>query len=279
MQESILVGVVDTPASRRAVEWAAHRANERLSRVELLSVVGGAIGTVGEGAVVAEAISLTHTLLEREAERVRAHGVKADTVVSRGDPVEELISASMVFDLVVIGSDFRGDHAGARSIHHGIRVAAGAHCPVVVVPDIDLAGRRGVIVGVDGSAVSGKLIDFGAAEAARTGDPLTVVNTWVTVPLPLNMSAYPADYLSGMQKVTEEALTDSLAGIPRLYPGLEVHRVVERGYAATVINRLARDARLTVIGSHGRGAIARFLLGSTSQEVLSSPSTVTVLVR
>ncbi|WP_315067832.1 universal stress protein [uncultured Microbacterium sp.] len=76
MQESILVGVVDTPASRRAVEWAAHRANERLSRVELLSVVGGAIGTVGEGAVVAEAISLTQTLLEREAERVRARGVK-----------------------------------------------------------------------------------------------------------------------------------------------------------------------------------------------------------
>lgn len=68
--------------------------------------------------------------------------------------------------------------------------------------------------------------------------------------------------------VRPESFLDSLKGIPRLYPELEVHRVVERGYAATVINRLSRDARLTVIGSHGRGAIARFLLGSTSQEAL-----------
>lgn len=279
MQESILVGVVDTPASRRAVEWAARRANERLSRVELLSVVGGAIGAVGEGAVVAEAIGLTQALLEREAERIGAYGVTADTRVSRGNPVEELINASMVFDLLVIGSDVRRDHAGARSVRHGIRIAAGARCPVVVIPDVDLAGRRGVIVGVDGSPVSGKLIDFAAAEAARTGDPLTVVSTWVTVPLPLNMSAYPAEYLSGMQKLTEEEMAESLAGILHRYPELEVHRVVERGHAATVINRLARDARLAVIGSHGRGAIARFLLGSTSLEVLSSPETATVLVR
>ena len=66
----------------------------------------------------------------------------------------------------------------AGLLHH-------AHCPVVVVPDIDLAGRRGVIVGVDGSAVSGKLIDFAAAEAARTGDPLTVVAGLAREPFPV----------------------------------------------------------------------------------------------
>ncbi|PRB65270.1 MULTISPECIES: universal stress protein [unclassified Microbacterium] len=279
MEESILVGVVDSRASQRAVEWAARRAEERLSRVELISVVGGAIGAVGEGNVVAEAIGLTRALLAREAERVRAHGVKADIRVARGNPVEELIDASMVFDLLVIGSDFQGSDTESRRGPHGIRVAAGAHCPVVVVPDIDLSGRRGVVVGVDGSSISRKLIDFAAAEAAITGDPLTVVNAWVTVPLPLNMSAYPADYLRGMQKLTEDALAESLAAIPRLHPQLEVRRVVERGYAEVIINRLASDARLAVIGSHGRGAIARFLLGSTSQAIVSRPSTVTVIVR
>ena len=279
MRERVVVGVTDTPASQRAVDWAVARAADRGDRVELVSIVGGAVGVVGEGHVVDEALQLTQRLLDRAGERVRARGVLAETRVGRGKPVEQLIEASKGAALLVIGSDYRGPGTGPARGPHGLRITAGAHCPVAVVPDRDLAGRSGVIVGVDGSEVSEAAIAFAAAEADRMGEPLTAVGAWSPVAVPFEMRSYPEGYLENMQKLTEEALAISIAGIPRQFPDLDVRRIVERGHPETVISRLAEQARLTVIGSHGRGPVARFLLGSTGEQVLARLATVTVIVR
>lgn len=280
MQEKMIVGVTEAAVSRRAVDWAADRAAARGDRLELISIIGGAVGVVGEGDVIHHALELTQNMLDREAERVRARGVPVETRVGRGKPVEQLIDASKDAALLVIGSDYRGPESGPARGPHGIRITAGAHCPVAVVPDLDLTGRTGVIVGVDGSEVSEFAIAFAAAEADRSKEPLTAVSTWSPVALPLHVRSYPEDYLQNMQKLTEEALGISIAGLPQLYPDLEVRRVVESSYSPdTVINRLASHARLTVIGSHGRGRIARFLLGSASQQVLIRLAITTVVVR
>ncbi|MGO1267200.1 Universal stress protein family [Microbacterium esteraromaticum] len=279
MKNTILVGVTDTSASRRAVDWASERAEAHHSRVELISVIGGAVGAIGEGDVVKDAIALTQAMLDAVAVRVRERGVTVGTRLTRGNPVEELNDASRAFDLLVIGSDYRGPNSGPQRGPHGIRIVAGSHCPVAVVPDIELTDRRGVVVGVDGSPTSEHAIEYAAAEADRTGEPLTAVNAWVTIPLPRIMHSYPADYLTNMQQRGEETLAISLAGIAQKYPDLDLRRVVERGYPEVIINRLATEARLTVIGSHGRGAIGRFLLGSTSQEVVSRLVSATVVLR
>lgn len=279
MRERVVVGVTDAPASQRAVDWAAARAADRDDRVELVSIVGGAVGVVGEGRVVDEALQQTQRLLDRAAERVRARGVLVETHVGRGKPVEQLIEASTGAALLVIGSDYRGPGSGPARGPHGVRITAGARCPVAVVPDRDLAGRSGVVVGVDGSEVSEAAIAFAAAEADRMGEPLTAVSTWSPVAVPFEMRSYPEGYLENMQKLTEEALAISIAGIPQMYPDLEVRRIVERGHPETVLNRLAEQARLTVIGSHGRGPVARFLLGSASEQVLARLATTTVIVR
>lgn len=280
MQEKMIVGVTDAAVSRRAVDWATERAASRGDRLELISIIGGAVGVVGEGNVIDHALELTQNMLDREAERVRARGVPVQTRVGRGKPVEQLIDASKDAALMVIGSDYRGPESGPARGPHGVRITAGAHCPVAVVPDIDLTGRTGVIVGVDGSEVSEFAIAFAAAEADRSRQPLTAVSSWSPVALPLSVRSYPEDNLQNMQKLTEEALGISIAGIPQLYPDLEVRRVVESSYSPdTLINRLASNARLTVIGSHGRGRVARFLLGSTSQQVLIRLATTTVVVR
>ncbi|WP_458040446.1 MULTISPECIES: universal stress protein [Bacteria] len=280
MRERVVVGVTDAAASRRAVDWAADRAAGRGDAVELVSIVGGAVGVVGEGRVIDEALELTQHLLDREAERVRERGVPVETRVGRGNPVEQLIEASTGAALLVIGSDYRGPESGPARGPHGIRITAGAHCPVVVVPDLDMAAREGVVVGADGSAVSEAAIAFAAAEAERSGEPLIAVSTWSTVAIPLGMRTYPDEYLRNMQILTEESLAISLAGLAQLYPDLVVRSVVESSYSPdAVINRLAMTARLAVIGSHGRGPIARFILGSTSQQVLNRLATATVVVR
>ncbi len=279
MTDTIVVGVTGAEVTDRAVDWAVQRAAHRGGRVELLGVVGGAIGVVGEGAILQAALEATQELLELQVARAGASGVEVRTRVAVGDPVAQLIEASHDATLLVIGSDYRGAGGPARGAH-GIRVVAGAACPVVVVPDAELGERSGVVVGVDGSVVSSTAIAFAAAEADRLGEPLIAVCAWTPV-----MSArhsplvYPDEYREGMTRAAEESLRAGLHEVRARYPQLVVDEQVHEGYPSTIINELAATARLTVLGSHGRGAVRRFLLGSISHEVLQRLATVTAIVR
>lgn len=282
MNDTIVVGITGAPVTARVIEWAVARAVARGHRLELISVVGGALGTVGETSVIETALDATQALLDEQAARIRALAptVHVTTHVEAGNPVGVLIEASARAALLVIGSDYRGPESGRARGAHGIRIAAGASCPVVIVPDIDVTGRTGVVVGVDGSEISEHALAFAAAEADRLGDRLTAVSVWTPLVAPRNsLAVYPELYTTNMQAATEEVLALALAGIASDYPDLDVERVVVQGYPSHVINERARDARLTVVGTHGRGALARFLLGSISHEVLVHLSTVTAVVR
>ena len=156
---------------------------------------------------------------------------------------------------------------------------AGAHCPVVVVPDIDTTGRTGVVVGVDGSEVSHAALAFAAAEAARFAEPLTVVSTWMPVVYTGDIAPYPDMYLTDLQGTTE-AFAQSMADeVRKDHPNLEIVVHVDEGDPAAVITEVAASARLAVVGTHGRTGLARFLLGSVSTQVLDHLTTVTAAVR
>ena len=282
MNDTITVGVTGAPVTERAIRWAVARAASRRQPLELVGIVGGALGAVGEDAVVEDALAATRDLLEAHAESVRAAApaVPVSVRAEAGDPVRLLIEASTRSALLVIGSDYRGPGDGPDRGAHGVRIAAGASCPVVVVPDFDTEERSGVVVGIDGSAVSEHALRFAAAEADRLGEPLVAVSVWTPLSAPRNsLAVYPDLYLENMQATTEEVLALALAGIASDYPDLVVERRVERGYPSQVLNGIAKDARLAVVGTHGRGALARFLLGSISQEVLGRLATVTAVIR
>lgn len=275
MSEKIVVGVAG--ASDRAVQWAVARALARGQSIELVAVVGGAVGAVGEGSVVSAAASAAQDLLDEHVARI---GVPVTTRVLTGNPVTHLIDASKDAALLVIGSDYRGPGDGPARGAHGIRIVAGAMCPVVVVPDLDLDAGVGVVVGLDGSAVSERALAFAAAEADRLGEKLVAVSVWTPLTAPRNsLAVYPEVYLANMQAVTEEVQAVALAGLASDYPDLVVERVVEQGYPSHIINARAHGARMAVLGTHGRSALVRFLLGSISQEVLARLATVTAIVR
>ncbi len=283
MVDTIVVAVTGAPVSERTVRWAVRRAEAAppgSQRIELVSVIGGALGAVGETAVLEQAVAATDTVLERLAGPVRDAGIEVVTRVETGNPVARLIDASADAALLVIGSDYRGPGAGPARGAHGIRIVAGASCPVVVVPDLELVGRRGVVVGIDGSPVSEHALRFAAREADRLGETLTAVSVWTPLEAPRNgLAVYPEMYLTNMQASTEEMQALALAGLAVDFPDLDVERVVERGYPSRVIASRAMTARLAVVGTHGRGALARFLLGSISQEVLARLTSVTAVVR
>ncbi len=278
MNGTIVVGVTEATQARRALRWAIDRAIAHRQRLLLVSVVGSAWGVVGEETLVERALARANATLEYGADLARAAGVDAETLIERGDPVARLIDVSERADLLVLGGDFASDGSRLRGVR-GARIAAGAHCPVVVVPETAERDLSGVVVGVDGSAASAKAVAFAAAEADRSGQSLTAVMTWSPVPVPYELDEYPQEYLDRMQTLTTEELSISLAGIRQDYPDLSVTTVVESGYPTIVLLRESRGARMLVVGNHGRGALARFLLGSTSQAVLTHLPTVTAIVR
>ncbi|WP_298040826.1 universal stress protein [uncultured Microbacterium sp.] len=280
MSNRIVAGVEPTSAGTRVIAWSAQRARERELPLLLASVIGGPIGVVGEGELLAETSQQVRDWLEGEAEKLRADGLSVETILLQGDPVAQLTQTAAGENMLVIGSDYRGPESGPVRGIRGIRIVAASAIPVVVIPDHDLDDRNGVIVGVDGSPVSSAAIAFAAAEADRLREPLIAVSVWTPLTArPRNSLVYPDDYMQALERTAEETLALSLAGLRQDYPDLEIQTRALPGYPSAVINELAATATLAVVGSHGRGAIARFLLGSISHEVLTRLSTATAVVR
>jgi nucleotide-binding universal stress UspA family protein len=180
--------------------------------------------------------------------------------------------------MMVIGSG--SGHIGGTLADRALQVATAAKVPVAVVGTQDLEGRTGVVVGVDGSEESTRAVAFAAAEADREGDELTVVYA-VSVPNPIVDAGLSPAALADM--VVEEervVLSEAVAGLKEDYPDLTVHQRLEteRG-AVDALVEAAAGARLLVVGSRGRGAFKRLLLGSTAHGVLKHLPCPTIITR
>lgn len=136
------------------------------------------------------------------------------------------------------------------------------------------ATHRGIVVGVDGSSVSKLAVDWAARDAAMRNIALTVVNVQgppmlLTEPTRLTfgggMSTAPG-YLEWQQDLGRKILNDALKTVEDATKGspIEVTSEMVNGPAVRTLVDLSKEAQLVVVGSRGRGALARVLLGSVS---------------
>lgn len=126
-----------------------------------------------------------------------------------------------------------------------------------------------VLVGVDGSEASLRALRLGAEIAARFQSRISLVT--VVPPLLLPSDAYAAgagEVEKEHRRHAEQVLRDAVGALDR--PGLTVDRVVLFGGAAEALAEfaLAEDIGLVVVGSRGRSAVARVLLGSVSDRLV-----------
>lgn len=170
MSSPIVVGVDTSRASCDAVFWALSEARRRKSPVMLLHAPDGAdaeIASASEFATTLRAADATLHSYRRHATRlasdVETHGVLVDV-----DAVRALVTSSRRAGLLVVGHRGRAGFADSELGSVSQRVAAHAHCPVVVVPQGSsrLVTRR-VAVGVSGTGSCMPELDFAAAEAQR----------------------------------------------------------------------------------------------------------------
>lgn len=280
----ITVGVSTAgQAGRRSVEWAAARAAARKLPLRLVHVIDTAIEATGDAELLLAVHTRAQASLAEAQDLARAVAPDLDIRIDleQGQPVEVFERLSHQSDLLVVGSDWHGGRRPSRRGVHSLRIAAASHAPVAVIPDIDLADRHGIVVGVDGSPEGARALAFAVAEAGRTGEPLIALHAWDIAVMVGGEYGYGVAMLGTdeLGAAAEQVLDDALAGVLRDHPEVDVVRRVIAGDPVASLVDEAERATMLIVGSHGRGALARFLLGSVSHGVLAHLEAPTIVVR
>ncbi|WP_173922343.1 universal stress protein [Agromyces sp. Marseille-P2726] len=281
MSEIVVGANIGGPAALAAVRWAAERASARGIRLRLVYTLDGQ-DTADEAARAEVEQAALRSLDEARAAAIAVDpDVEIVTDAKQGQPVEVFDRLSGDADLLVVGSDWHGGNRASRRRLTSLRIAAGSKVPVAVIPDIDVSGRRGVAVGVDRSRPSDAALAFAVDEATRRKVPLIAVHAW-DVAWNTNLEygyGFDTPATDDLSRAAEALLDEVLEPVIAERPDLQVRKVVVAGDPVEVLGDAAEDADLLVVGSHGRGALARFLLGSVSHGILTHLDAPTVIVR
>lgn len=136
-----------------------------------------------------------------------------------------------------------------------------------------------VIVAVDGSEVSSRAVGLAVEVAQKFGAKLTVLHVVVPLFVPPEPYGMQTARLEEANREYGQSLVAQAAQSARA-AGVDTSAVVISGAPAELIVDAAKEADvgLVVVGSHGRGAVGRFLLGSVSDRVIRlSPKPVLVV--
>jgi nucleotide-binding universal stress UspA family protein len=136
---------------------------------------------------------------------------------------------------------------------------------------------RKIIVGVDGSTVSQRALDWALGQAEATGATVTAVQAWqvpatystVTMVLPGSM----------FEKDAKAALAGTVEAAAAVHPGVEVEQFAVEGHPAKTLINWSEHADLLVVGNRGRGGFVGSLLGSVSQYCVQHASCPVVVIR
>lgn len=212
-------------------------------------------------------------------ERLKAAGIPAEVVVTRGDP-RHLIpffarkwSSDLIFVRAHIRKNF--EHWMLGSVARA--VVTSAPCSVQIVRDVGedrthtLYSARRVLLATDGSETSMAAAEALAGRPWPEGSEFKIVSVeepWA---------------LKGSSVRNNEQAQEAVSSVARVLAsaGLEAIGAVLSGSTKDVILEEAKKwpADLIVVGSHGRRGFKRFLLGSVSEAVAMNAHCSVVIVR
>jgi len=139
----------------------------------------------------------------------------------------------------------------------------------------------GIIVGVDGSEVSRRALDWAVREAGLRGAALTVLavhqvasNYWTGSP-----EHYPADQpvTEAMRRAAEEAVQKAVSQAGEPAAASVTVRAVS-GLPAQELVNASSDADLVVVGSNSGGGLSQMLLGSVTNRVVNHSACPVVVI-
>jgi nucleotide-binding universal stress UspA family protein len=142
--------------------------------------------------------------------------------------------------------------------------------------------KLGIVVAVDGSPASNAAVVWAARDAATRSIPLTLfhavvtpTSTWPPVPYPDSLLAALEDdcrrQLAHALKLAEEAMPSGRK--------VAIRKDFVYSSPALALIKLSDEAEMIVVGSSGRGLLARGLLGSVSSTVVRHASCPVAVIR
>lgn len=268
----IVVGVDNSRMSINAALWAADLAH----RMHVPLVLAHSVMLPSYYAANAADLPLEDMQGVNASNEAKEQLHTAEAIVSASFPDIELSTWGQYgpADVALIGWSRRaqmivvGAHRNisASALAFGsttARVVNHSECPVAVWRGV--VGDGPVVVGVDGSPLSSLAVERAFDIASRYGSRLDAVHAW-------NAGIDGAD-----REAAEALLAESLAGWQEKYPDVGVTQLAAALRPEEALMEYSHNARLIVVGSHGRGRASSLVLGSTSRFLLRhSPCPVLV---
>ena len=131
--------------------------------------------------------------------------------------------------------------------------------------------KYGIIVAVDGSAESDAAVSWAAREASMRHEHVTLMHvvqpmvlSWPVSPEQTTFAEWQED---NARHVIDHAREGLSAALDQPHPP-ESRTDVLHAHPVDALVDASKDARMIVVGSHGRGALGRLLLGSVSRGVV-----------
>ena len=279
MTGRIIVGIDGSPQSGNALEWAVARARlggEQLELVNAYSVFPD-LDFYGFHGVAARPpvdwfTEFSEQLLDAAAARVHelAPNLPCSVTSTMGHPAQVLAAASEDADGLVVGRRGLGGAASALLGSVSNQLTIQAKCPLVVAGDGEHPRTGPIVVGVDDSEFGTNALRYAIAEAAVHETSVRAVAAY-DVPHPA-LESNPelvARMRADVEVEAAETVSQALDEAQGKKAEVSVEQVVVKGRAAQAILGNAGDARLIVVGAHGKGLVRRILLGSVSRKVLT----------
>jgi nucleotide-binding universal stress UspA family protein len=262
MDGRYVVGIDGSSPSEAALAWASYRA-ERDGRPVVLAHVdeGPGPGDPERGE--------SRDLLRDRVTRIRAlyPRVSFATTLAHGSAVWELARLTRHEDVLAVGTHKTGYLNGRVLGSRSVQITMATDCTVVVVPDVDLRFRKGVVVGIDRQETAVSLARIAAQEASDMGCELLVVHC-AAASAGLDYARLRFDL--PIASAVEAAQAD--------FPALLVRsRVSER----TPVNALLDAARGKALLVLGPGSLdpSRSPLGSVMHDVLLNANAPVLIAR
>ncbi|WP_083208620.1 universal stress protein [Mycobacterium malmoense] len=131
--------------------------------------------------------------------------------------------------------------------------------------------QRGIVVAVDGSPASNAAAIWAAREAGMRRVPLTVVHAVTTPTAAWPPVPYPESLAIRLEDEGKKAIMHAIKLAEEALPAdrrVAIHRELVYSSPALALIKMSDDAEMVVVGTAGRGLLARGVLGSVSATVV-----------
>ncbi|OBI40291.1 hypothetical protein A5707_10265 [Mycobacterium kyorinense] len=239
----VVVGIDGSRSAVQAAIWAVDEAIDRDVPLQLLyaieSVSNDPDDTAAEVASAERAVHNVFTTIESMGKPV-----KLESEIVHAHPRTALLEASRSAAMVCLGSAGLAHAVAGHIGSTASAVAAGAHCPVAIVP-ANPAGPGLVLAVVDGSPASNTVVERSVAEALLRASPLRVFS------MRQPRSADTSDGVADRSQRVKAELEHRFTHWRRNHPNLDIEPVDEHSSLLNYLEHLQRKAtpvQLVVVG-------------------------------